>query len=203
LSDDAWAVIEPQLPNNQLGPRRVDDRRVISGIIHMLKGGGHWADCPAKYGPPTTIYNRWNRWSRRGIWPWILAALTEDGWIAETARIDSSDIKPHRCADGERGPKANARNYRSAVTFWLWLNPEPSLPNLVYPLMVHNVLESEMSIPAYACFDGKFDRQPLRSAFTDMRMDISSTAKWSQSMASARCSTQSASDRWKRQFAWR
>ncbi|PTQ07298.1 hypothetical protein CLG96_17210 [Sphingomonas oleivorans] len=76
---------------------------MISGIIHMLKCGGRWADCPSDYGPATTIYNRWNRWSRRGIWTRILAALTEEGWIAETAQIDSSYIKAHRCAGGAKG----------------------------------------------------------------------------------------------------
>lgn len=103
LSDEAWAAIKPHLPQNQPGARRVDDRRVISGIIHMLKCGGRWADVPPEYGPPTTVYNRWNRWSRRGIWTRILSALTEEGWIAETAQIDSSYIKVHRCAGGAKG----------------------------------------------------------------------------------------------------
>ena len=80
LSDAAWAAIEPHLPKNQPGARRVDDRRVISGIVHMLKCGGRWSDCPTEYGPSTTIYNRWNRWSRRGVWNDILAALTECRW---------------------------------------------------------------------------------------------------------------------------
>lgn len=75
----------------------------------MLKCGGRWVDCPAEYGPSTTIYNRWNRWSHRGIWTCILDALTEEGWIAETAQIDSSYIKAHRCAGGrKRGDRANA-----------------------------------------------------------------------------------------------
>jgi len=103
LSDEAWGAIEPHLPKNQPGARRVDDRRVISGIIHMLKCGGRWADCPPEYGPSTTVYNRWNRWSRRGIWTRILAALTEEGWIAETGQIDSSYIKAHRRAGGAKG----------------------------------------------------------------------------------------------------
>lgn len=109
LSDEAWAAIEPHLPQNQAGARRVDDRRVISGIIHLLKCGGRWADVPPDYGPPTTVYNRWNRWSRRGIWTRILSALTEEGWIAETAQIDSSYIKVHRCAGGANGG-ASARH---------------------------------------------------------------------------------------------
>lgn len=107
LSDEAWAAIEPHMPKNQPGARRVDDRRVISGIIHMLKCGGRWADCPSEYGPSTRVYNRWNRWSRRGIWTGIVTALTEEGWLAETGQIDSSDIKAHRSAGGAkrgRGP---------------------------------------------------------------------------------------------------
>ena len=103
LSDEAWAAIEPHLPHNQPGARRVDDRRVISGIVHMLRCGGRWQDCPGEYGPSTTVYNRWNRWSRRGIWSRILAALTEEGWVAETAQIDSSYVKAHRCAGGGKG----------------------------------------------------------------------------------------------------
>lgn len=103
LSDEARAAIEPHLPKSQPEARMVDDRRVISGIIHMLKCGGRWADCPSEYGSPTTVYNRWNRWGRRGIWTRLLAALTEEGWIAETGQIDNSYIKAHRSASGAKG----------------------------------------------------------------------------------------------------
>lgn len=116
LSDEAWAAIEPHLPKNQPGARRVDDRRVISGIIHMLKCGGRWADCPFEYGPSTTVYNRWNRWSRRGIWTRILAALTQEGWIAETGQIDSSYIKAHRSAGGAKGGGAGRRGSSGAAS---------------------------------------------------------------------------------------
>src|SRR5271166_6063612 len=68
LSDPQWAVIEPLLPKNQPGARRADDRRVISGIVHVLKVGCRWQDCPAVYGPPTTVYNRFRRWTMRGLW---------------------------------------------------------------------------------------------------------------------------------------
>src|SRR5262245_29038512 len=50
------------------GVERADDRRVISGIVHVLKSGCRWCDCPPEYGPATTIYNRFVRWARRGIW---------------------------------------------------------------------------------------------------------------------------------------
>src|SRR3546814_6045358 len=64
---------------NQPGARRVDDRRVISGILHVLKSGCRWCDCPADYGPSTTVYNRFNRWSRRGFWTKLLDALAGAG----------------------------------------------------------------------------------------------------------------------------
>jgi transposase len=61
LSDEAWSAVEPCLPKNQPGAGRVDDRRVISGIVHVLKAGCRRKDCPREYGPHTTIYNRFNR----------------------------------------------------------------------------------------------------------------------------------------------
>jgi transposase len=77
LSDEAWAAIEPYLPQNQPGARRVVDRRVISGILHVLKAGCRWCDCPTDYGPTTTVYNRFNRWSRRGFRLKLLDALVD------------------------------------------------------------------------------------------------------------------------------
>jgi transposase len=103
LSDEQWAVLEPFMPRNQPGARRVDDRRVISGIVHVLKTGSRWRDCPAAYGPHTTVYNRYNRWSRRGFWRAMLAALAEAGWVAETAALDSTYVKAHRSAHGGKG----------------------------------------------------------------------------------------------------
>jgi transposase len=103
LSDEAWAAIDPHLPKNQPGARRVDDRRVISGIIHVLKIGCRWKDCPSAYGPSTTIYNRFNRWSRRGHWQKILQALSEGQWITAAVAMDGSYVKAHRCAHGGKG----------------------------------------------------------------------------------------------------
>lgn len=90
LSDEAWVAIEPHLPKNQPGARRVDDRRVISGILHVLKVGCRWCDCPAGYGPPTTVYNRFNRWSARGFWLKLLDALVDTGAVTRSTAIDST-----------------------------------------------------------------------------------------------------------------
>ena len=103
FSDEQWAVIEPFMPQNQPGAHRVDDRKVISGIVHVLRSGCRWSDCPVEYGPPTTVYNRFNRWSRRGFWRAMLAALAEAGWIAELAALDSTYVRAHRSAHGGKG----------------------------------------------------------------------------------------------------
>jgi transposase len=109
LDDRQWAVIEPLLPNNQPGAHRKDDRRIISGIIHVLKVGCRWQDCPAMYGPPTTIYNRFHRWSRRGIWRQLFAGLvvSEPGDIQ---MIDSTTAKAHRAAAGGKGGPSSRRS---------------------------------------------------------------------------------------------
>jgi transposase len=103
LSDTEWARIEPLLPQGRRGARRVDDRRVISGIGHMLRSGARWRDCPPEYGPYTTVYNRFNRWSRQGIWLGIFEALTGESPVFGTVAIDATHIKAHRSAAGGKG----------------------------------------------------------------------------------------------------
>jgi transposase len=111
LDDRQWAAIEPLLPKNQPGARRKDDRRVLSGIIHVLKVGCRWQDCPAVYGPSTTVYNRFHRWARRGLWHRLFEALvrvTPD----DLQIIDSTTAKAHRSAAGGKG---GPRRRRSAA----------------------------------------------------------------------------------------
>ena len=103
FSDAQWARIEPLLPTGQRGKRRVDDRRVLSGIVHALRCGGRWTDCASIYGPKKTLYNRFVRWSERGIWEGIFSALAGAGDPPDRVLIDSSCIKVHRCAGGGKG----------------------------------------------------------------------------------------------------
>ena len=103
LSDQEWSRIEPLLPRGRRGARRVDDRRVISGIVHMLRSGARWRDCPPEYGPYTTVYNRFNRWSRQGICLAMFEALTGQSPIYGTVAIDAPHIKAHRSAAGAKG----------------------------------------------------------------------------------------------------
>jgi transposase len=88
LSDKTWAAVEPHLPKNQPGARRMEDRRVISGIFHVPKSGCRWGDCPPEYGPATTIYDRFNRWSKRGFWLGLLNALEDAGAVTRSTAID-------------------------------------------------------------------------------------------------------------------
>ena len=106
LSAAEWSRIEPLLPRGRRGAQRVDDHRVISGIIHMLRSGARWRDCPPEYGPYTTIYNRFNRWSRQGIWYEIFEALTGTTGMIGTVALDSTYIKAHRSAAGEKGGRS-------------------------------------------------------------------------------------------------
>ena len=103
LSIQEWQQIEPLLPRGRRGAHRVDDRRVISGVMHMLRSGARWRDCPSEYGPYTTIYNRFNRWAKRGRWCAIFEALARPGKDAVVLSLDSTSIKAHRCASGGKG----------------------------------------------------------------------------------------------------
>lgn len=109
LSDDQWRQIEPLLPTDVRGKERQDDRRVISGILHVLKSGCRWSDCPPEYGPRTTVYNRFARWARRGVWENLFRHLAARGRSTETQMIDSTHIKAHRSASGGKGGSRNRR----------------------------------------------------------------------------------------------
>lgn len=86
FSDAQWDRIAPLLPTDVHDKARVDDRRVLSGIVHALRCGGRWADCADVYGPKKTLYNRFVRWAERGVWEGIFSALAG----AEGHRIDCS-----------------------------------------------------------------------------------------------------------------
>src|SRR6202162_5545004 len=101
LSDEDWALLEPLLPKSRKSAR-VDDRKIMNAIFYVLRTGMPWRDLPDRYGPYTTAYNRFNRWSRRGIWKRIfdrLASKSRDSLYL----IDSTIVKAHRAASGAKG----------------------------------------------------------------------------------------------------
>ena len=101
LTNFEWSVIAPLLPQKSRGVPRVDDRRVLSAILWVLRSGSPWRDLPERYGPYTTAYNRFVRWRRAGIWDAIMDAITKayDGHIQ---MIDSSSVRVHQHAAGAK-----------------------------------------------------------------------------------------------------
>ena len=103
LSEGQFARLKPLLPNKPRGVPWVDDRRVISGIVHVLKHGGRWVDAPPVYGPRKTLYNRWVRWAKAGVWRRVFEELARAGGPPAELMLDSTHAKAHRCAAGGEG----------------------------------------------------------------------------------------------------
>ena len=123
LSDDEWPLLEPLMPKSRKSAR-ADDRKIINAIFYVLRTGMPWRDLPERYGPYRTAYNRFNRWSRRGIWKRIdtLAATSRDSLYL----IDSTIVKAHRAASGARGGSKNRRSVSVAV-----VAPRKSVPSSI------------------------------------------------------------------------
>ena len=92
---------------------RVDDRKIMNAIFYVLRTGMPWRDLPERYGPYTTAYNRFNRWSRRGIWKRMFATLASKSRDS-LHLIDSTMVKAHRAAGGAKGGR-KIRRSASAV----------------------------------------------------------------------------------------
>lgn len=103
LTATQFSKIEPYLPTDTRGKPRVDDLRVISGIVHVLKMGGRWVDAPSDYGPKKTLYNRYVRWAKKGVWVALFESLAQAGGPPQEVLIDSSAVKAHRSASGGKG----------------------------------------------------------------------------------------------------
>src|SRR3954454_1031589 len=97
LSERQMARISPYFPLAH-GVPRVDDRRVVSGIVYVVRNGLQWKDVPKEYGPHKTLYNRFMRRSRLGVFDRIFAALASEGSKPERTMIDATHLKAHRSA---------------------------------------------------------------------------------------------------------
>lgn len=110
LNDAQWARLQPLLPTDVRGVPRADDRRVISGIIHVLRSGCRWVDAPPSYGPRKTLYNRFVRWTMRSIWQRVFEALAATGGPPVEVLLDSTHVKAHRCSAGGKGGRKAKRS---------------------------------------------------------------------------------------------
>ena len=97
LSEAQMRRISPYFPLSH-GIPRVDHRSVISGIMFVIRNGLRWRDAPVEYGPHKTIYNRFIRWSRMGVFNRIFAELAAKGGRPNTLMIDATHLKAHRTA---------------------------------------------------------------------------------------------------------
>ncbi|MBB97408.1 MAG: IS5/IS1182 family transposase [Rhodobacteraceae bacterium] len=101
LSDEQMARLRPFFPKSH-GKPRVDDRRVLSGIIFINRNGLRWSDAPMEYGRPKTLYNRWKRWSDMGVFARMMEGLPAEGADRKTVMIDATYLKAHRAASSLR-----------------------------------------------------------------------------------------------------
>ena len=105
LSDREWSIIEELLPNKPRGVPRTDDRRVLNGIFYVLRTGSPWRDLPERYGPYTTVYNRFNRWAKAGS-GYASSRLWRQQSPQSLHLIDSSIIRAHQhAAGGKKGAR--------------------------------------------------------------------------------------------------
>lgn len=107
LSEAQMARLRPFFPKSH-GKPRVDDRRVLSGIIFVNRNGLRWCDAPREYGPAKTLYNRWKRWSDNGVFARIMMGLAAEGTANKTIMIDATYLKAHRTASSLRAKKGGA-----------------------------------------------------------------------------------------------
>jgi transposase len=104
LTEFEWRAIQPLLPNKPRGVPRVDDRRVLNGIFHHPRSGSPWADLPERYGPYTTVYNRFNRWQKVGVWDRLMDAIIAayEARCETLQMIDSTSVRVHQQAAAQK-----------------------------------------------------------------------------------------------------
>jgi transposase len=124
LTDEEWALLEPLMPKGRKSAR-TDVRKIMNAIFYILRTGAPWLDLPERYGPYTTAYNRFNRWSRRSVWKTVfdtLAAKSRDSLHL----IDATVVKAHRAASGAKGGSKIRRSASAAAAARAKSTPQPT-----------------------------------------------------------------------------
>ncbi|MCQ8242175.1 IS5 family transposase [Rhizosaccharibacter radicis] len=156
------------------GKPRVDDRRVISGILHVLKTGCRWRDVPTAYGPPTTIYNRFNRWSQRGLWQRVFEKVAAAGDVPRELSLDSSHVKAHRSAAGGKGGSGTQTIGRSrgGRTSKVHCLADHRGRPVAFSLTPGNVADISMAVPLLEAVTAP------RRLIADKAYDVESLRRW-------------------------
>ena len=97
LSDAQMERLKPFFPKSH-GKPRVDDRRILSGIIFINRNGLRWGDAPKEYDQHKTLYHRWKRRSGNGVFARIMIGLAAMSAEHKTIMIDATYLKAHRTA---------------------------------------------------------------------------------------------------------
>ena len=104
LTEEQMARLRPYFPKSH-GKPRVDDRRVLSGIVFVNRNGLRWRDAPSDYGPHKTLYNRWKRWGEMGVFLRMMEGLAAADADPKAVMIDATYLKAHRSASSLRVKK--------------------------------------------------------------------------------------------------
>jgi len=109
LTNEQWERIEGLLPKTKTkrGRPAQDHRKLLNGIVWTLRTDAPWRDVPERYGKWTTIYSRFQRWRKSGVWDKMFAQLqtaldvkSNVDW--EIHFIDSTTVRAHQHAAGAK-----------------------------------------------------------------------------------------------------
>ena len=119
LTDAQWERLHPLLPPHTSGHPREDDRRIVNGIVWKLATGAPWRDLPERYGPWQTVYTRFWRWTRAGVWDRLFAAIVQQADAAGEIDwglhfVDGTVIRAHQHAAGAKGGTLQPRRSGAA-----------------------------------------------------------------------------------------
>ena len=110
ISDEQWTAIEHTLPGKAGDPGRtaVDNRLFVNAVFWIARTGAPWRDLPERFGPWNSVFRRFSRWCKRGVWGRVLDLVEGDSELSNLL-LDSTIVRAHQHAAGAKGGKARKR----------------------------------------------------------------------------------------------
>jgi len=123
VSDEVWERIKDRLPGNGTGPgvKAADNRLFVDGVLFLAKTGIGWRDLPERYGKWNSVFQRFNRWAKAGVWERIFKDLNDPDHGLKALMIDSTIVRANQEASGalkKEGQQQRAKRRRH------WEDPE-------------------------------------------------------------------------------